>query len=45
MSKNVIRVLQERGFIDAMTSDQLEKMAETPLKFIVVLTRQPIAFI
>lgn len=30
--KNVIRTLSDRGFIDAMTSEELEKMAENPLK-------------
>ena len=30
--KNVIRTLMDRGFIDAMTSDELEKLVETPLK-------------
>lgn len=29
---NVIDVLQERGFIDAMTSEELSKTAEVPLK-------------
>lgn len=29
--ENVITVLKERGFIDAMTSDELVKMAEKPL--------------
>lgn len=30
--KNVVRNLLDRGFIDAMTSEELEKMAEKPLK-------------
>jgi len=29
---NVIEVLQERGFIDAMTSEELRQMAEKPFK-------------
>lgn len=32
MSQNVVQVLQERGFIDAMTSEELIKMADHPLK-------------
>lgn len=30
--KNVIKELKERGFIDAMTSEELEKMVESPIK-------------
>lgn len=30
--KNIIDVLQERGFIEAMTSDEIRAMAEKPLK-------------
>lgn len=32
MNNNVVRTLLDRGFIDAMTSEELEKMAEKPLK-------------
>ncbi|NGX59160.1 MAG: Tyrosine--tRNA ligase [Chlamydiae bacterium] len=35
MSKNVIKYLQERGFIDALTSDELEKVCEKPIKVYV----------
>lgn len=30
--KNVVELLQERGFIEAMTSEELRQMAENPLK-------------
>lgn len=32
MPPNVITVLEERGFIDAMTSDDLRKLADKPMK-------------
>ena len=32
MTTNIIRELKERGFIDAVTSDELEKAADKPLK-------------
>lgn len=35
MSKNVIDVLKERGFIEAMTSDELPELANKPLKVYV----------
>src|ERR1700722_2572120 len=30
--RNVIEVLQERGFIEAMTSEEIREMAQKPLK-------------
>src|SRR4051812_237916 len=33
--KNVIQFLQERGFVDAMTSEELVAMADKPLKLYV----------
>lgn len=30
--KNIVRTLLDRGFIDAMTTEELEKMADQPLK-------------
>jgi tyrosyl-tRNA synthetase len=35
MSKNVIQFLKERGFVDSLTSEALEKLAERPLKVYV----------
>lgn len=35
MSKNIIQYLKERGFVDALTSDELEKKCERPMRVYV----------
>ncbi len=35
MSKNIIQYLKARGFVDALTSDEIEKICEKPIKVYV----------